>query len=216
MSASRNPRRLSLPLAVVALLIIGTAGIAAADSNGSSPSMPASDSEAEAFAAEMSVDLETARSMLDAQQVLADFAQSARANSWYSGFEVVNEPPNVRGVLAVTDPEGVVIPDGLSVTVVIGRVGESQMVEFGSHHTELLRDVLPTVFAVTYDPTSDTVRIWAREASLSAEDRAAIVHLLEAESPEVFGSADIEFHIGDTGWFTSPPPGWVFPELFPW
>src|SRR5690606_11821155 len=122
-------------------------------------------------------------------------------------FKLINEPPNVRAVLAVTDPNAVVIPDGLPVTVVTARISEKDMTEFHAFHVKLLKEALPTVEAVTYDPTSDTISIWASEADLTAEDKAAIVDLLAAASPDVFDSAEVIFQIGQTGWFgfTGPP-----------
>lgn len=206
MSTSEEPRRLTWVAAAVAFFILAVAGIAVAHSSDSSPSVPNLNFDVESFAAEMTVDLETAHAMLQAQQVLTDFADSARHNPWYSGFELINEPPNVRGVLAVTDTEGVSVPDGLPVAVVVPRISENEMVEFSAVHEEVLREMLPTVQAVTY-PTSDTVSIWASDADLSAGDKAAIVELLVGESPDVLGSAEVIFRIGKAGWFgiTGPP-----------
>lgn len=207
-------RRLAAASASAVVLLFAVAGLAAADGTeelvptavtvpGSNPlpDMPVLDMEVESFASGMDVDLETARSMLESQQTLVEFAQSARLEFGYSGFEVVNEPPNVRGVLAVTDPERVVVPDGLPVTVIRASISEVQMADFGSTHTQLLRELLPTVQAVTYSPTSDIVYIWATETDLSPADQKAIGEFLKVKSPEVFRSATIQFRIGETGSF---------------
>ena len=141
------------------------------------------------------VTAEVAHDMLEAQGRLGDYGDVVRHEVGYAGFMLVNEPPDVSGVLAVTPGSSITVPPGLPVTVIEARIAERDHLEIDEALVEAFQEAgFPEIGATTYDPFEDVVIVWSSPESSHtppspSQAQAVIVEVLGDE----FGDVGVRF-----------------------
>lgn len=117
---------------------------------------------AEQYAEKHGISVEAAREALLAQAEIVEVAMFLRNNiPGFAGFKVVHEPPEVYGVVAVTDPAQVTLLGHPEIRVVKARVAESEFLEYDARLRDALADEgFPDIVAVMYAPFEDEFIVW--------------------------------------------------------
>lgn len=178
-------------------LSVATCSTAAAPGSTTQPSeVVLTDEEALTGAAEQyaegnDVSVEVAEEMLLAQAELVEIAMFLRSNTpGFAGFKVVHEPPEVYGVLAVTNPSQVNLLGHPEVRVVKARIAERDFFDYGMR----LRGALSAkgvtgIVGVIYEPFEDEFKVWL-EAPVEDHEQSLLDRITEVLLEELGPSFD--------------------------
>lgn len=186
----------------LALTVAACSTAAAPDSTTYPPEVVLSEEEALTSAAERyaegnGVSVEVAEQMLLAQAELAEVAMFLRSSiPGYAGFKVIHEPPEVYGVLAVTNPSQVTLLGHPEIRVVKARVTEQDFLIYDERLRATLSDEgLTGIIGVMYEPFDDKFKVWL-EAPVGDHEQSLLDRITEVILEELgngFNGVGIHF-----------------------
>lgn len=194
------PRR--LVVGWLALAVAACSSAAAPDSTTYPPDVLMTAEEALTSAAEQyaeihEVSVEVAEEALRAQGELNEASMFLRSNTpGYAGFKFVHEPPEVYGVVAVTDPSQVTLLGHPEIRVVKARIAEQDFLIYDERLRRALSDEgLTGIVGVMYEPFEDKFKIWL-EAPVGDHEQSVLDRITEVILEELgngFNGVGIHF-----------------------